>query len=882
MAAAERRLTAPDLAGPVLGFLVEHARDLDGPAAAGALRLMARWAGHMPPGQRLDTVAAVATWCRRSGGQTEGALLTFAVLAQHLGPQEQELFGTLCDGHPVELEALVNEPVLVGSLARHRPGLLVRASRAYYLNYPDPAGARMHREGVRHTLPLRVKPSSIGGGSYTDVPPWLADAPDAADVGPFGALLAHDPDAGIALAAEIADAATDAVTRIEAERGQRILTLTWPLEDGERTFRGPARAWEWAWAGSEGPNPARAALSALRRWAHHEAERGGELTVLVRQVLGSGRAIALVAIAVEVLGRARNLLQVGSGLDHILGQLDLWELSDCPETRWDVAMAVIVLRYPERQDHYRRTARALEDDLGRRYGPDSENPGGRCRAAENVILMLDASNWTFARDMNGQTVPVNTAVRRIMEQEQKQTEFSLEAFLGYFSLRDQATAAVEATEPPASPGLYEQWRALSCGGKSGARAEDRRELDTVVGAVVARDAARGPVNPTAVGWAAGVLLEAAERLSAAEDGVGSERWAAAGLVSLAASPDLCAEAAVPFAALHSAVKQLAGSPAEEVRVALCGEIARVWNTSCPGPGSDFHDLALELLTEVIATAGQAGHEHLVTNRIPEPLTDALSTGVARLDYRLVAAAVSCLHALAGPECQHSQEAARLAEALTVHDRATWAGRGPEVTAHAKRWRHAQDAVTATQALDGDRARLDAYLEAFDTTPSALAAVLLALAAAADTAERVDTLTCMWSEIMKRFAGQRDRELSVALLPRPVEPASWRSRQAKALARSWSERNTARPVLADHLIAVLTAHGLLIAEAGLVLDVLGDEPERVRYSSTDAVAFLAQVANPTASRPDCWQRAQRLLDGLIAKGSTQALRAQQQLEDLPGP
>ncbi|WP_217223154.1 ATP-binding protein [Streptomyces anulatus] len=882
VAAAERRLTAPDLAGPLLGFLVEHARDLDGPVAAGALRLMGRWARHMPPGQHLDTVAAVATWCRRSGGQTKGALLAFAVLAQHLGPQEQELFGTLCDGHPAELEALVNEPVLAGSLARHRPGLLVQASRAYYLNSPDPALARMHREGVRHTLPLWLKPSSIGSRSSTDVPPWLADAPDAADVGPFSALLAHAPEAGIALAAEIADAATEAVTRIEAERGQRIFTLTWPLEDGERTFRGPGRAWEWAWAGSEGPNPARAGLSALRRWAHHEAGRGGDLTVLVRRILGSGHAIALVAIAVEVLGQPRNLLQVGSRLDHVLGQLDLWELPDCPETRWDVAMAVIVLRYPERQDYYRRTARALENDLGRRYGPDSEKPGGRCRAAENVILMLDASNWTFARDANSQTVPVNTAVRRRMKQEQERTEFTLEAFLEYFSLRNAATAAAESPESPAPPGLYEQWRALSCGGKSGTRPEDRRELDTVVGAVVARDAARGTANPTAVGWAAGVLLEAAERLAAAGDGIGYERWAAAGLVSLAASPDLCAEAAVPFAAVHAAVKQLAGSPAEEVRVVLCGEIDHVWNATSPGSGAGFHDLALELLTEVIATAGQAGNEHPVATRIPEPLPDALSTGVARLDYRLAAAAVRCVHALSGPECRHSQEAARLAEALTLHDRTTWADRGRELTTHAKHWRHAHDAVTAAQAVDGDRARLDAYLEAFATTPSALASVLLALAAAADTTERVDTLTRMWPEIMDRFAGQRDRELCVALLPRPVEPASWRSRQAKALARSWSERHAARPVLAEHLIAVLTAHDLLMAEAGLVLDVLGDQPARVYYSSTNAVAFLAQVVTPTAAQPEHSRRAQRLLDGLIAVGSPQALRAQQHLEDLPGP
>ncbi|WP_097921783.1 MULTISPECIES: hypothetical protein [Streptomyces] len=110
-----------------------------------------------------------------------------------------------------------------------------------------------------------------------------------------------------------------------------------------------------------------------------------------------------------------------------------------------------------------------------------------------------------------------------------------------------------------------------------------------------------------------------------------------------------------------------------------------------------------------------------------------------------------------------------------------------MTAHAKRWGHAHDAVTAAQALDGDRAAgLDAYLEAFATTPSALAAVLLALSAAADTAERADTLTCMWSEFMDRFAEQRDRELSVALLParwNPLPGAADRPRRSLAAGRS---------------------------------------------------------------------------------------------------
>ncbi|MFJ8970199.1 hypothetical protein ACIRJ3_23300 [Streptomyces anulatus] len=70
--------------------------------------------------------------------------------------------------------------------------------------------------------------------------------------------------------------------------------------------------------------------------------------------------------------------------------------------------------------------------------------------------------------------------------------------------------------------------------------------------------------------------------------------------------------------------------------------------------------------------------------------------------------------------------------------------------------------------------------------SALAAVLLALSAAADTAERADTLTCMWSEFMDRFAEQRDRELSVALLParwNPLPGAADRPRRSLAAGRS---------------------------------------------------------------------------------------------------
>ncbi|MER5987680.1 hypothetical protein [Streptomyces sp. NPDC001787] len=104
-------------------------------------------------------------------------------------------------------------------------------------------------------------------------------------------------------------------------------------------------AGQWPWqlplAGALGPGPALVALAASRRRAHDETEAGAVLGELVQRVLGCGRSIALVAVAVGV--PALNARRVTDERDPVLGQLDLWELPTSAAVQREYALPLIIL-----------------------------------------------------------------------------------------------------------------------------------------------------------------------------------------------------------------------------------------------------------------------------------------------------------------------------------------------------------------------------------------------------------------------------------------------------------------------------------------------------------------------------------------------------------
>ncbi|MFG2586133.1 AAA family ATPase [Streptomyces malaysiensis] len=352
--AACLRMRNVEVAGVLLRFLTRHAGDLDEVAADGALHLLGDWLpkdGEVDEELAAGVPAAVATWFRVGSKKSAAAAIALAATARHLDEAGRGVFERICRNSILALREVVEDKGLAGNMARHVPDLLALAARSFYLGAPAGRDPVYFREGVRDTAwPVAYRPSNIRQWPVLCADPWIpAGAPDPADLGPFAVLLEHAPDQGLALVGQVADAATDAVTCIETERGRREFSLVWSLDQGDKVFAGTARSWQWPWAGAPGPGPGLAALAALRRWAHDQAEAGAVLGELVERVLGCGRSIALVAITVGAL--ALNARRVTDELDPVLGQLDLWELPTSDAVQLEYALPLIVLRAPaERQD----------------------------------------------------------------------------------------------------------------------------------------------------------------------------------------------------------------------------------------------------------------------------------------------------------------------------------------------------------------------------------------------------------------------------------------------------------------------------------------------------------------------------------------------------
>lgn len=904
---ARLRLRNVVAALPILRFLTLHADSLDGVAASGALRLLGRW---LPAADGMDEdlatrVPRVVTRWFRNGAAAAPTAIALACTSQHLDETSRQLFEHLSNHAPAEVQRVVEDQRLATNLARHEPGLLALMARSVYVNHPDSLMPVPFREGVRDIgWPSRYRPKPVAPFTTPSVPPWIpADAPDPAELGPFGALLTHAPDQGLLLIGQVADAATDAVTRIETERGRREYSLVWPLDQGEAVFAGTARSWEWPWAGTLGPGPAIAALAALRRWAHAQAAAGAGLGELVQRVLGCGRSIALVAVAAGVL--ALHARRVTDELDPVLGQSDLWALPSSNAVQLTYAVPLIVLRASaKRQDAYREMGRRLTAEHEQRRGTTGEGDAASDGVIAEAALLLDSSNYRIVTlpDSDGRAL-VNEAVnRRRMEQSDDGAAFR--EFVERFALLRDAEVARDGDGKADARGLFERWESLDRVHRLSPSSQPK-ELDAIgpmVAAVVLRsvNAVASWVEPEQVRWAVTKLLTAAEATPSAVtadcgdvvhesiDPRAADRSAATALPFLLAAPALLQQADTTEETVRAAVLQLAGSAYIEVRSLLCSAITRLWSTgACAGPDDALHTTSLNALTEMVVTAGLTAQEDMYTPRRPFRLTGpvdaALTEAVPFVDLRLVAAAAAAAYLAANFDCPHSGAARHLAEALAQHDRLTWTRQSEAMASHAAEWRDTHDTVTAELALDGDQARLEAYLTAFNSDQHALAGLLSALAQQATSPARLRELLVMWPGMLDRFASRGSKALGQALLPLPASGAPWTPAQARDLIVAWAPPHKARPHLADHLLNVLDAQGLFGGqEVGLVLDVLGDRADAVAVSARRVVPFLAQVLSDDVHRtgPDA-ERARNLLDALAAAGKQEALRVQHQLEESSG-
>lgn len=925
VAAARLRLRNAVAALPVVSFLTLHAGALDDVAADGALHLLGDW---LPEADRLDeelatrVPGAVTSWSRNASGAAAPTATALACTIQYLDEAGRQLFEHLTIHAPAQLQGVVENGRLAASLARHEPELLALLARSVYVNHPDSPRPVAFREGVRDAgWPIRYRPQPVAPFSTPSVPPWVpANAPDPAGLGPFSTLLDHAPDQGLLLIGQVADAATNAVTCAAAERGDRVYSLVWPLDRDETVYAGTARVWQWPWAGTLGPGPAIAALAALHRWAHAQAAAGADLEELARRVRGCGRSIALVSVAVGVL--ALHARRVTDELDPVLGQRDLWALPASEAVQLTYAIPLIVLRAPaERRDVYREMGRCLTSEHQRcqETGTAGEDSPGTDHAVTEAAMLLDSDNYRIATvpGSDGRPVPgavtapdrqrrvlVNEAVAR-RSRERSDGDAALKEFVERFSLLADAQAARDGDGEADAGVLFERWKALDRAHRRSPRTRPQ-ELDAI-GAMVAAfvllsaSTTPGAVDPEQTAWAANTLLAAAagtpsavtgdDIVHASLDPRAPDRSAAAALPVLLAAPELLQQAGATRQTVRASVLNLAGSALLEVRLLLCAAITRLWSAGvCTGPEDAVHTASLDALTEMVATAGLTAQDDIDVPRCPfrlhGPVAAALTRGDLLLDLRLIADPAHAAYSAAAFDCPHQGAAQDLAEAMAEHDRLTWLRQPAAMTARAAAWREAHDTVTAELALDGDPTRLNAYLTVFDPDPDALAGLLRSLAQQATSPARVKQLLAAWPSLLNRFATRGGRKLGEALLPHPALGAAWTRAQACDLFRAWAVHHADRPHLADHLLEVADAHGLLGGqEAGLVLDVLGDRTGAIAVSSHRVVQFLARILSADVhqagpSGPDA-ERARRLLDALAAQGQQHAVQVQRLLEESSG-
>ncbi|MBL3802979.1 AAA family ATPase [Streptomyces sp. BRB081] len=892
--AAGRRIRQAETIALMLNFLLAHCDELDRVAADGALEQAAAWfptISHTTPELASRVPAAVAVWYEGGSEHATAAAVALAWASEHLDNEARALLTEIAEQHPLSVQRVLEEKDLAVRMARHEPELLAKMARAFYLG--QPSHPIRDREGVRDI-----------GWPVLYHPRWdpRPTVPDPAGFGPFSTLLKESEKHGLALVGQITDAATAAVTtRSRLRRGD--VTITWPRVGGNVIYAGTTMVWQWAWAGSPGPGPAIAALAAVRQWAHDRAAAGAPLARVVDQVLGCGASIGLVSVVVDVL--FTHAARVEDELDPALGQLTTWLMPPSPGTRIaEVLPRLVLTATPERQDDYRRLSRDLTAayEAARHVPPGLEERGHAWDdTIPKVAAYLDSSNYRTVELPEGKgRFLVNEAVLRIhtvAEAAQQMIDDRFQLSMDAQRARDRSDdvdvrelldrfATVEAdhqhTPPPDDP-----WKL-----------EDIAALVAVVVLRAARAGAetgeQGPVQ-----WAAHELVRAATCTTPAlQSGIdvihvemnpqAGDRSAAMGLPLLLGAPELRAKAALSGNEIRAAIQQLAGSAFIEVRSALADTLDGLWqHTGCTGPDDTAHTASLAALAQMVASSGLGPEDGVYTARqhqqVTEPLDGALRSGAPVLDLRLAAPAVAVLHHAADADCAHGRKARSLFEALSDHDRLTWNTQPGAMAAHSHLWRSAHDHVAAAEALDGDRRRLDSYLEAFAPHPEALVGILHAMAHQATTRAATERLLQLWPGLLDRLASRNgSQELGRALLPLPTSGVRWPRSARRTITATWVTAMKSRPSLADHLIDVLEAHGVYDApSAEQVLDVLGPRAAAVAVMSHKAVSFLSRVLSDDnlRTRP-AGDRARALLDGIADTNRREALDAQRYLEESP--
>ncbi|MFE4972859.1 hypothetical protein ACFRAR_12175 [Kitasatospora sp. NPDC056651] len=752
--------------------------------------------------------------------------------------------------------------------------------------------------------------------------------------GPFAALLNRSPKHGLRLVGAVVDAATDARLRVEESFDWPPRPVRSPLRlphwEGAVTYSGPATAWGWYQGSGNGAYPAISALMALRAWAKEQfATR--PLEDVLDEVLGAGKSVAFPAVAYSLL--IPDVAAAGPILDGFLELPEVWDLEigrtaggqglfhrfeDQEALRQGpdrVAMQLVLAGTAERRQALKAVAERLLTASREALGnPPSDDPALSVPRRRALFLDIEAYRGTPSVERPG-VIEVSVDVPADVQQ-QLEHRGGRAAMLS-LALTNAVHAAMkirdgEATEARAAQ-LYTQVQDLqrSIAATPGARSVHTvDDVQAIVAAAVVAQAALGEqdarqVLPEATRILMEIGIETRPEPYSYGSGrdtlwdVGADRSAAIALPVILIHGDLLAAGGASRADVITALERLAGSESREVRERLTSGLAAVWTTGCDDsdPRQAHHAAAMTVYREWLSAAGLGpwnGQERPQV-RLSEPLATALEQPGVLFDLSTAADALPGLKAAAACDCKHGDGARTTLMVLMEHDVRAWPTEWARRHHGSGAWRREMDAWAAAEVLAGDDAMLGRYLGGFAAVPEQLTGLLAAMAERAISPEQSQRLFTVWSTVLDRLLpGARQAEdpgaerlswrdeagLDKALLPERPEAAKWPLKLwVQGLVR-WMDAFAPSPSLCDRLIECLSrfSHAISPEGVGLVLRMLGDDTGRILRDSRYVTIWLRVVLLERPEGLEAHRQALRmLLDDLAAKGSTDAIQIQRELE-----
>ncbi len=918
------------LAAPVVRFLYARAQSIPVAVRRQAIAFIVRFqysslVHAIPlPAHAVDATRladALRMW--RPGDKPEHVeqlVQATAMLGDALDEESENFLRDYACNNAWALDVVVEDAVINGSLAEHRPDLLLALSGAYYidtlltLNGGTPIGecrevlpdTAMSPRGVALAL-SRIRDHSLAAKG-SGIPPLVG-----AHLGPFQVMLTKCPAQACRLIGALVDMATDERISEERDWGEDATTveLALPMWAQPRLYHGTTDIWCWYRGTSVGSFPAKSALLAMRGWAVEQVNGGQPVDHVVGQILQSGDSLALVAVSFSVL--VQFLDRLPEAIDQFLEHPAIWHMEfgrigreaggmafpadDAPRMALSpvqIAMELVLRGGPDAKPRWQAVGAKLR-----------ENPepipirgsaiDGLSDARQRWADSFDGDNYQMTKTEDG-NVQVSVGTVEATGRNKHILIMLESARLAFEAMQARDGGDGDAVQIWTQ--VTDLLHDVPSTPDAGAYPISLRDTLAAAASAVLIQAARGTDVPD------DMVAEAAEVLLVVADDVGNQpvelrrremAWglnadlsSAAGLSVLVTRESIRERSQVHSDRLQESLQQLALSVFKDVRQRLSTSLAAAWNAEDPFS----HEVSLEVARQLLATSFLAPWEGTRPVRgratLQASVEEALCDDAAEMMLDSAADAIPLLTAAEKYSCPHSGAATVLLDALANWDLRVWPG-WVNANYPGSDWRRTIDRRIAARIVDGERCWLVRYLAAFEPVCEELASLFEALAEVATTADRVKALHEIWNTIWSWWepdrrssdANYRDvRRLRMALLPILPDGAPWPIPETSPLFWRWVTEFADQPHVADHCIKFLIGSTWLQCPAAVdaVLAVLGEDYPAISRESTRVIPWLEflLVDHPEVA-PDYIGSLQRLLDALAMAGNRKALSLQRRME-----